>query len=76
MSQLFCWLLTVYAWKYAISLCTQKSVGGLFGRFVDKRARKSRDTHRCACLYPVVRTNVRPIPYILCLALAQQLANQ
>lgn len=76
MSQLSCWLLTVYAWKYATSLCTQKSVGGLFGRFIDKRARKSESAHRCACLYPVVWANVRPIPYILCLALAQQLANQ
>ena len=41
MSQLSCWLLTVYAWKYATSLCTQKSVGGLFGRFIDKRVCKS-----------------------------------
>ena len=55
MSQLSCWLLTVYAWKYATSLCTQKSVGGLFGRFIDKRARKSGNAHKCAYLYPVVR---------------------
>ena len=41
MSQLSCWLLTVYTRKYATSLCTQKSVGGLFGRFIDKRVCKS-----------------------------------
>ena len=76
MSQLSCWLLTVYTRKYATSLCTQKSVGGLFGRFIDKRARKSGNAHRCAYLYPVVWANVRPIPYILYLALAQQLVNQ
>lgn len=76
MSQLSCWLLTVYTRKYATSLCTQKSVGGLFGRFMDKRVCKSGNAHRCACLYPVVWANVRPIPYILCLVLTQQLINQ
>ena len=64
MSQLSCWLLTVYTRKYATSLCTQKSVGGLFGRFMDKRVCKSKSAHRCASLYPVVRADGRLIPYI------------